>query len=363
MNFDETNLLTALYEGIFEQPLWGNFLARLRAHTKTKYVTIVFRPDGAKELVELFSGTPPPEHLRGIIKENAVQGGITNRLMREGRVYGFEELIDVSNPRQLALLNQVLRPSGIGHGRIIRVAEPDGFDAWLGCASGNMATWSSVSALLSNLAPHFRVALASLAKLERYRFRSKVMMETFQRLDFGWLTLDQQTRIVDMSPNMADFIKRSPYLRKEHDSRLTTNSPGVDRGLRAVLKAFAADRDLRSVVFNLGHEPHFDMLVRPIRESMLSAQTAPVAIAYVRGDRPFSANPSQQLAHLYSLTPSEARFAWLMAQGFSIAEAAGKAGLSIETARSYSKNIYAKTGVRGQAELVRSLLASVLAVA
>ena len=47
----------------------------------------------------------------------------------------------------------------------------------------------------------------------------------------------------------------------------------------------------------------------------------------------------------------------------SIDEAAGEVGLTIETARNYSKKIYAKAGARGQPELVRNILVSVLALA
>jgi len=52
----------------------------------------------------------------------------------------------------------------------------------------------------------------------------------------------------------------------------------------------------------------------------------------------------------------------MMAQAISISDAAETLGLTIETARNYSKKIYAKTGARGQAELVRIVLTSVLAV-
>ena len=44
-------------------------------------------------------------------------------------------------------------------------------------------------------------------------------------------------------------------------------------------------------------------------------------------------------------------------------EAAADLGLTVETARNYSKKIYAKTGARGQAELVRNILTGVLALA
>jgi DNA-binding CsgD family transcriptional regulator len=45
--------------------------------------------------------------------------------------------------------------------------------------------------------------------------------------------------------------------------------------------------------------------------------------------------------------------------GGGIAEAAERLGLSIETARFYSKTLYAKLDVRGQAELTRRILTSV----
>jgi DNA-binding CsgD family transcriptional regulator len=47
----------------------------------------------------------------------------------------------------------------------------------------------------------------------------------------------------------------------------------------------------------------------------------------------------------------------------TIAEAAEDLGLSEQTARTYSKNIYAKIGARGQADLVRFIHRSVLRMA
>ena len=65
--------------------------------------------------------------------------------------------------------------------------------------------------------------------------------------------------------------------------------------------------------------------------------------------------------NLFGLLPSEARLAWQLAQGTSIADAAAMVGITKETARFYSKKIYAKTG--GQPELVRIILTSVLDLA
>jgi DNA-binding CsgD family transcriptional regulator len=86
-------------------------------------------------------------------------------------------------------------------------------------------------------------------------------------------------------------------------------------------------------------------------------------IAFLQGETRFGARRHEQIAELFGLLPSEARLALLISQGASLAEAADKLAITLETARSYSKRIYAKMGVRGQADLVRSILTSVLTLA
>jgi DNA-binding CsgD family transcriptional regulator len=86
-------------------------------------------------------------------------------------------------------------------------------------------------------------------------------------------------------------------------------------------------------------------------------------IAYVHGDRSPSTDRCEQLAQLFALTPSEARLALALSRGMTIAEAAVEFGLTLETARNYSKKIYSKTGARGQPDLVRFVMRSVLAIA
>ena len=63
----------------------------------------------------------------------------------------------------------------------------------------------------------------------------------------------------------------------------------------------------------------------------------------------------QTLAKL-SLTPAETRLAIALFKGQSVEAYAKEAGISINTARWYVKQIYAKTGVKRQTELVRVLL-------
>nr|WP_260927936.1 LuxR C-terminal-related transcriptional regulator [Novosphingobium sp. 9] len=63
------------------------------------------------------------------------------------------------------------------------------------------------------------------------------------------------------------------------------------------------------------------------------------------------ARAARRLAVLHGLPPREAQLAAAMAAGQSIAEAGAAMGLTLETARNYSKRIYARLGVSGQPAL------------
>lgn len=360
MRYDD-NLLQALHNGLFETPLWQAFLDKLRARTGARFVSLVFRPAGQEATVDLHAGTPVSLAVRTALEAAPVRDPLPYARMREGRVYSLEDLLDLGDPAHAAFVQGRMQPLGLTSLRCIRVTEPSGIDVWLSC-SGDRSLGSAAGALLLALAPHLRIALRAFAALERERFRSAVTGEAFNRLKIGWLTLDAQCRIVESTDNMEQMFQWGGLLRRGRYDRLVPASPAIDRQLSALLKRFAGAGDVRPQAFNLSRDPWVDMLVTPVFGESISGHGAAAAIVYVSGDRRSQADRCDQLVDLFGLLPSEARLAWLLAQATSIAEAAQTLGLTVETARNYSKKIYAKTGAKGHADLVRIVLTSVLAI-
>jgi DNA-binding CsgD family transcriptional regulator len=83
------------------------------------------------------------------------------------------------------------------------------------------------------------------------------------------------------------------------------------------------------------------------------------AILYVLTAKPTPEQAWPMLADIFGLTPNEARFAAELAGGQSIAQAGTALGFTLETARHYSKQLYAKLGAAGQVEVVRRIENSV----
>jgi DNA-binding CsgD family transcriptional regulator len=361
MRVDDDGLLQALHEGMFETPLWRDFLHRLLAKTGARFTTLIFRPADEDAVVELYAGEPPSDAIRKLFVDGNIRDPFPYQTMRPGRAYALEELLDPNDARQQAFYETAMLPQGLTNMRSIRVTEPGGIDLWLSC-SGGKNIGSATGALLTALAPHLRIALRSFAALERERFRSAVTGQAFDRLKMGWLSLDAGCRIIDATDNVEQLFQWGTLLRRGRYDRLVPASPFIDRQLTALLKQFAANPDARPQAFNLSKDPWVEMLVTPVQSSAFAGSKTPVAIVYVSGDRRSQADRCEQLVDLFGLLPSEARLAWMLAQATSITEAADALGLTVETARNYSKKIYAKTGARGQAELVRIVLTSVLAI-
>jgi DNA-binding CsgD family transcriptional regulator len=151
-------------------------------------------------------------------------------------------------------------------------------------------------------------------------------------------------------------------LRRAGDGRLAARTPALDREIAEAVRALARDPRSRPRAMILSRDPWLDMLLMPANRRSISAGPPPALIAYIHGDAWSAADRCEQLAELFGLLPSESRLALALSRGMTIAEAAAELGLTIETARTYSKKIYAKTGARGQPDLVRFIHRSVLAI-
>jgi DNA-binding CsgD family transcriptional regulator len=110
----------------------------------------------------------------------------------------------------------------------------------------------------------------------------------------------------------------------------------------------------------IGDDPCFDLHFEPLADG--GSIHDPAALVYHRQGGLCGSDPIGALIGLHGLSRSEARLAWALCEGLSIREAADMIGLSIETARNYSKRIYAKVGASGQADLVRILLGGIAAL-
>jgi DNA-binding CsgD family transcriptional regulator len=292
---DETELLPPLHDGMHETPLWATFLDRLRRRTGASYVAMIFREAGvAMHMAAQFYSGRNIRAAAMPLGDLRGLDPIPYDRLRPGRVYSADELVDPQDSRSARFRAEYLEPIGVRHGRFMRVVEDGGTSLWTILAHDGADFTAADSALLAALAPHLTIALRSFAVLERARFRALAAEEALRRAG------------IDLRPADAPA-----------DAMRIAAPPGLSG---AIATPATIDLARRPPVLGPAHAAAF--------------------------------------AQAHRLTPGEARLALLLADGHSLADSAQALGLTIETARNYSKRLFLKTGTTGQVQLVRLVLTS-----
>jgi DNA-binding CsgD family transcriptional regulator len=363
---DTNSLILPLMEGTFETPLWSTFLHQLLHKTHAGYASLVFRPPGLapNTVFHLFAGERFSPSAQKLYREGFYKRDPTPyHQMLEGQVYSMDELLVPGDPAGETYVREMLSPSGMNAMRMMRVVESTGVNAWLSVTRRHGDFNERDDALLSSIAPYLRGVLRSFVALEQERVNASLSGDAIRRLNFGWIMLDAAGYVLDTDAQAKNILSQSNTLRQTSKGLLTAKSRTLSREMAAAIKTLATDAGARPRAMIVNEDPWLDMLLVPATGRSISAKSAPTVIAYVHGDNWLSADRCEQIAELFGLLPSEARLALAVGRGMSISDAAVDLGLTVETARTYTKKIYAKMGARGQADVVRFLHRSILGIA
>lgn len=361
-------LIEPLIEGMVEDPLWSTFITRLRHRVRADYASLVFRPlpfgTPQNRVIHLCSGRQSPPIVSQLYRESLYRSDpMPYHDMRDGRVYALPDLLRGDDPEHEAYRRQLLVPSGMNMMRMMRVVEASGVSAWLSISRRRGDFSPADEALVAGIAPYLRAALRSYVALERERTSALVANEAMNRMNFGWVTLDAEGRVLDSDRQGANMLAGSSMLLRGRGGHLTAREPHVAREIAQAVRTLVGEPQSRPRAIVLSREPWLDMLLVAANIRPGTTRPAPALVAYVHADHWSTADRCDQLCELFDLIPCEARLALALSRGMSIAEAAAELGITEQSARTYSKRIYAKTGARGQADLVRFLHRSVLAIA
>lgn len=356
---DETDLLLPLFRGLAENPRFSTFLERLRRRTRAEYVGIVYRAGTGPhaEVHEFRAGIDLRARAQqdDPLDTHALDRGHYESL-RPGRVYSIAEFLD-HDPVYRAERARRMDRLGIADERVVRIPDIADVSAWLMMARADACT-ATDSALLSSLAPYVEEALRTHVEQERLRVRASVSVQGLARSATAWMVLDREARLLSIDPRLDAWMRETLGYAPRIGERLRDLGARAERELMAEAANFTGPTP--------GPPRPLLLFDHPRLEALLTTTTdmpRPSMLVLCRLPNARTAASAQRLASLFDLPPREAELAIALNEGLSIAEAAERMGLTLETARNYSKRLYAKLGVRGQPELVRLVCDSVAVMA
>lgn len=309
MRADDSDILLTLYRSAQDSAPWAGFLRAVANRTVATAAHVVTQREG--ESPQSFGAGSVP------LAQDALMR------MRYLRPYSGDDM------------------AAAQRFRAIRVRAEGGGDAWAIVVRQGDDFASATSALLSSLAPHIALAVAQFWRQERALAGQSAAQNLAARLGISWVLLGANGVAIAAS----DFPP--PGLLIGDKLRLPTP---MQRQLTQRILSYAEGQNAAPLVLNIATN---QALLVPF-----SGQGA-AAILYVLTAKPTPEQAWPVLADIFALTPNEARFAAELAGGQSIAQAGTALGFTLETARHYSKQLYAKLGAAGQVEVVRRIENSV----
>ncbi|MEW9854358.1 helix-turn-helix transcriptional regulator [Novosphingobium sp. M1R2S20] len=354
---DETDLLLPLFAGAAEKPPFQQFLERLRRRAAATFVSFLIRPGEGSDVIQLFVGPDIPRLARELnLDELHLADRIQYDRLRPGRVYSADEFDD-HDPVLKARRARDMRRLGLADERAVRLLDEKGASAWLVIASERACT-AADSALLSKLAPYAAIAVSTFLAAERQRLSDAANEDTLLRAGSGWIVFDKAARVLAMAPATMDLFVRAFGRSPSQGQRLRELGLVVERALTDAASSYAEGPGGLPRTLVLLESPRIEAILSPARQVEGIIHDGATMIATCRQVRIPSPSRAEHLAQIHNLPRREAELAILLADGFSLAEAGSAMGLTIETTRNYSKRLFAKVGVRGQAELVRAVYES-----
>jgi DNA-binding CsgD family transcriptional regulator len=154
-------------------------------------------------------------------------------------------------------------------------------------------------------------------------------------------------------------------------SRLAAAAPASHRALEEAVRAASTfptcgvvPRATFVTVTRRSSLHAWQLLVSPVpvrsRDELFGSWNRDAAVLVLISDPAAERRPNEEaLRLLFGLTPALARLAAALAAGGTVSEYAGKYRVTVGTARNQLKELFARTGTRRQAELIRLLSSGV----
>lgn len=219
------------------------------------------------------------------------------------------------------------------------------------------ATAEEERTLIACLAPHFVRAHDIHRQLAEAEEERNLLEGVMDRLPVGMAIVDPDGTVISLNRALLSLVQTGGVLRLEAGRLVSRPREAL---AEVMSRALADDADALPV--RLEGEPGgtpVSLWVSRLAVASHGKRTADrlVVLAASRTSRALS---EKGLAALYGLTPAEARLTQQLTLGATLDEAAATNRISLNTAKTQLKRVFAKVGVRRQTELLQAVYASPL---
>lgn len=364
------DLIGRLYEGPLEPEPWRGFGERLRALLGARAVAITLHYAAGVTFDTYVMASEPGDSTDWTEVENFYRQRFLADDPRRLDLVQAGEVLAIDNRGVSPDVDRFLESYDIGACLRTRVDEPGGMCCWVDVVRARkpgIPFATTEVEFVRKLLPHLARALRLFSVQKRQELERRVYEETIEHFVLGTVLLDAECTVMHLNRAAEAIISTHRGISVSRGRLRLADAQARDK-LNSALQRAQVDRDIGKQapqgelvrIDTTGGKP-LAMLVHPIAQTRYyQGAHVPSAVLYLVdvGLKLDALQPAREasqalVAELFGLTPQEARLALLLADGCTLADAAGRIGVAESAARSYSKRIYAKMGIKSQSDIVR----------
>jgi DNA-binding CsgD family transcriptional regulator len=177
-------------------------------------------------------------------------------------------------------------------------------------------------------------------------------------LNIGFIVTDLSRRLLLANGTAQKILQAQDGLELNSEELLST-SPGCNSlSMESIVAGTPGTKQAVIVVRRPSGKRPLTLLVRRAQETTSAGGVAPPTTLIFILDPECPANPEPELRQLYGLTSAETRLANLLMEGKTLDECCDTLSIRRSTAKMHLRNVFTKTGVQRQGELVALLFKS-----
>jgi len=361
-----TQLIDALYGMDLRAPDWTPFLhlvaSAFRSHVVTVQIHDRAHPHGQLTMAVGLSPRLLALHASLCCDHPWFERG-ASRLLLEG-IVDDRGLMPESELRATRYYAEFMQEAGIGHGMAMLMHAQGREDLALLTVNRDWETGhynEPEIELARSLLPHLCNAYALQQRLGWLHHESRNFYAALDQLTDGVLLLNARGQL-KYGNATAQQMEADRLFSRRADGRLCLNWPADEQLLQRTLPQLCASQASRPFVLPMhGHDGTLAGTIKFCPAGMVAgtqwSEFDIRVIAFVKSVAPGNAVSLRSgLRDQWGFTTAEAQLAQWMMQGMSLAQAAERGGVTINTMRTHLRSLFDKTQTRRQAELVRLLL-------
>jgi DNA-binding CsgD family transcriptional regulator/PAS domain-containing protein len=360
-----SELVESIYDAALDATLWSDALEGVCGFAQGCAANLFYQGAAPNDMIHFYAWGDDPDYRQLSLKSMRRLNPLfpAALFLEVGKVHAVPDVMPIDEFRATRMYREWARPQGLLdalHANLERSAA--------GTSSMSFAAWSATDcsttareARFMLLVPHLRRAVAIGGVLDFQKARESALSATLDRLTAAVLLVTAEGRLVYVNAKADAMLVAGEVLRAPN-GRVTAVAPDAERKLRDAIAAAArgdADLGVKGIAITLAERDDTSQVARVLpltsgeRRGMLDRKAA--AAIFVHQTQKGVPAPLETMTKLYGLTAGEVRVLAAVAETSGVASMAAALGISQATIKTHLQSLFAKTGVRRQADLVKLL--------